>query len=584
MPTATETQIPLSLYLWKRIRQLGARSVMGVPGDMNLELLDYIDQVEELSWVGNANELNSAYAADGYARVKGCPGVIVTTMGVGELSALNGVAGAYTEQVKLIHVVWTTATHVQAKRLMIHHNLGPDPDHKVFEKISTHVRCAYAWLEDKATAAAEVDRVIRECMLWSLPVYLFVPMDYVHVLIEASPLRIPIDLQRNEAEALNRTIQAIKTAKNPILLVDCLTDRHAATEEARKLADLLGFPIFSTSMGKTIIDETHPKYGGVYNGEVSYLGVKRAVEESDCILNIGPLLADSNTGGHTREIRLDQVILVEPRSCTILGTTYAHVYLKPFLQKLLVALQEITLPSIPLPTLPSQPVPADTDSKKIVQSWIWKRLGELTRPGDILIAESGTAQFGFPDATFQAGVKYITQVYYGSIGYSVGCCLGAAIAQGELQAETGLKNGRTILVVGDGSLQLTVQEIGTMIRLGLSPLLIVINNKGYTIERAIHGPQAGYNDISSWRHQALLNFFGARSPEESSREVHTKEEMDRVFSLKEYQYPRDIQLLEVHMDVMDIPWRLRNQITIVNARAKKRKAALEGSANGVRGM
>lgn len=96
-------------------------------------------------------------------------------MGVGELSALNGVAGAYTEQVKMIHIVGTTPTNVQAKRLMIHHSLGPNPDHKVgkknqeflaladcylykvYEKISSHVRCAYAWLEDRATATIEVD-------------------------------------------------------------------------------------------------------------------------------------------------------------------------------------------------------------------------------------------------------------------------------------------------------------------------------------------------------------------------------------------------------------------------------------------
>jgi pyruvate decarboxylase len=52
-------------------------------------------------------------------------------MGVGELSALNGVAGAYTEQVKVIHIVGTTSTLAQSKRLMIHHNLGPNPDHKV---------------------------------------------------------------------------------------------------------------------------------------------------------------------------------------------------------------------------------------------------------------------------------------------------------------------------------------------------------------------------------------------------------------------------------------------------------------------
>lgn len=112
---------------------------------------------------------------------------------------------------------------------------------------------------------------------------------------------------------------------------------------------------------------------------------------------------------------------------------------------------------------------------------------------------------------------------------------------------------------------------------------IVINNKGYTIERAIHGPQAGYNDIASWRHQSLLTFFGAANAEQSSREVVTKEELDKVFSLSEYQSPKNIQLLEVHMDVMDIPWRLRNQIAIVNARAKARKAGLEARANGVNG-
>ena len=89
-----------------------------------------------------------------------------------------------------------------------------------------------------------------------------------------------------------------------------------------------------------------------------------------------------------------------------------------------------------------------------------------------MIAESGTAQFGFPDAKFAAGVTYVTQLYFGSIGYSVGCCLGAAIAQKETIAEGGgLSNGRTILVVGDGSLQLTVQEIGTMVRLGLNPIM-----------------------------------------------------------------------------------------------------------------
>lgn len=105
--------------------------------------------------MGNSNELNAAYASDGYCRVKGCPGVcgcqsanttyissvadlfalVVTTMGVGELSAINGVAGAYTENVKLIHIVGTTGMKAQEARAMIHHSLGPNPDHRVLHLV-----------------------------------------------------------------------------------------------------------------------------------------------------------------------------------------------------------------------------------------------------------------------------------------------------------------------------------------------------------------------------------------------------------------------------------------------------------------
>jgi pyruvate decarboxylase len=99
----------------------------------------------------------------------------------------------------------------------------------------------------------------------------------------------------------------------------------------------------------------------------------------------------------------------------------------------------------------------------------------MTKPGDIVIGESGTAQFGFSDAHFAPGVQYITQIYFGSIGYSVPAALGAAVAQAESESESG-RPGRIILVVGDGSLQLTVQEIGTMVKLGLKNVLMYGTN------------------------------------------------------------------------------------------------------------
>jgi pyruvate decarboxylase len=71
--------VPLGRYIWQRIHECGVNHIFGVPGDFNLTLLDYIYDVDGLEWVGNTNELNAAYAADGYARVRNGAGCLVTS-------------------------------------------------------------------------------------------------------------------------------------------------------------------------------------------------------------------------------------------------------------------------------------------------------------------------------------------------------------------------------------------------------------------------------------------------------------------------------------------------------------------------
>ena len=327
--------VPLGRYLFERIRQLGVKSIIGVPGDMNLELLDYIDEVDGMSWIGTANELGGAYACDGYSRVKGAPGVLITTMGVGELSAINGIAGAYTEQVKLISIVGTTATGTQKRRTMIHHCLGPNPDHRVYEKISHHVRAAHCWLDDIETAPSEIDRVIRSCYVQSLPVYIFVPMDFVHQKVDRNLLSQPVDLEPQalddqEEKALDDVCSAIQAATKPALLVDCLTSRFGATKAVRDIASYLKFPTFSTSMGKSIIDEKdNPHYYGSYNGKICPDWMHEYIEnETDLVIEFGPLLSDSNTGGHSREIASSKLVSISPDSVTCMGRVYEKVYIK----------------------------------------------------------------------------------------------------------------------------------------------------------------------------------------------------------------------------------------------------------------
>lgn len=140
--------------------------------------------------------------------------------------------------------------------------------------------------------------------------------------------------------------------------------------------------------------------------------------------------------------------------------------------------------------------------------------------------------------------------------------------------------GRVILLVGDGSLQMTVQEIGTLIREGLTPTIFVINNAGYTVERLIHGPMQQYNDISTqWNYQQMLSFFGGTGGSAKSRSyaARTYAELGKVLTDPDFQKSECVQMLEVFFDMMDSPWNLRAVLDLKN---KRLEAAAKAAANG----
>lgn len=110
------------------------------------------------------------------------------------------------------------------------------------------------------------------------------------------------------------------------------------------------------------------------------------------------------------------------------------------------------------------------------------------KPGDVVVSETGTSNFGICDIPLPTDITVITQIYYGSIGFATAATLGADVARRELEAAQARRNnGRTVLFTGDGSMALTIQEVGTMIKAKCKAVLFVINNEGYTIERLIWG-------------------------------------------------------------------------------------------------
>lgn len=222
---------------------------------------------------------------------------LVTTFGVGELSAINAIAGAFSEHIPIVHIVGLPSTISQKDGMLLHHTLG-NGNFNVFADMNRDISCAMAKLNSPGEAAALIDDALQQCWIQSRPVYITLPTDIVQKKIEGERLKTPIDLHfpGNEPEredyVVDVVLKYIYAARNPVILVDSCAIRHRVLDEVHDLVEKTHLPVFVTPMGKGAVNETHPNYGGVYAGEGSQPEIKDRVEASDLILTIGAIKVD----------------------------------------------------------------------------------------------------------------------------------------------------------------------------------------------------------------------------------------------------------------------------------------------------
>jgi pyruvate decarboxylase len=564
--------VDVAQYLFTRLHQLGVRSVHGLPGDFNLVTLDYLPKTG-LKWVGSVNELNAAYAADGYARVKGM-GAIVTTFGVGELSAINGLAGAYSEHIPVVHIVGIPSTISERSGMLLHHTLG-NGNYHVYADMNAQISCVVAKLNKPYEVADQIDHALRECYLRSRPVYIMLPTDIVQQKIEGARLNIPLNIAEaandpdREDYVVDVILKYLHEAKSPVILVDACAVRHRVLDEVHDLMERTKIPVFVTPMGKSAVNENHPSYGGVYAGSGSRPEVAKRVESADLVLSIGSLKSDFNTTGFSYRTSQLNTIDLHSTHCVVRYSEYPGVTMRGVLCKVVQRLDETKISRVPAAPLPKLVATEDVDSP-ITQAWFWPKLGEFLHDNDIVVTETGTANFGIWDTQFPSGVTGLNQVLWGSIGWSVGAAQGAALA-----ARDAGQIRRTILLVGDGSFQLTAQEVSTMVRLGLKMTIFLINNDGYTIERWIHGFDAAYNDIVMWNYADLPAVFGATLGKQYNKhKAATKGEVEKLFADKAFASAEGLQFVELILPRDDAP----KALVLTAENAAKRNAEVAGSA------
>jgi pyruvate decarboxylase len=579
-------QIDLAKYLFARLHQLGVGSIHGVPGDYNLTALDYIE-AEGLHWVGNANELNAGYAADGYARVKGIS-ALITAFGVGELSAINAIGGAYAEMAPVVHIVGTPSTLLQNKGVCLHHSLGSG-NFRMFAEMYKNVTVAQANLTDASTAAQQIDNTLRQCVLESRPVYIELPTNMVTAQVSAALLNTPIDVTPSTDEGFEDTevetiLDKIYTSKQPFIIVDGFASRYGIASEADELVRITGFPTSTTPFGKGIVNETYPNFHGVYAGVAGNNIYMPWFDSCDLVLRIAPLNSDVNTFGFTTIPPAKRTITFNRDSVDVCdATTYSNLHVKSLLRAILDRLDQTKLPKYdPYPTYLGNPMqelkelPAPDPASIIDQHTFYRRVSTFFRPHDIILTETGTPSIGSRDMILPEKTLLINSSIWLSIGYMLPAAQGAALAQRELMASNSRPKGRTILFEGDGSLQMTAQSISDMIRNRLDITIFVLNNDGYTIERFIHGMKAGYNDVQPWRYLDAAKYFGAPEGDEeypvTTRRVENWGQLTELIRDKEFGERKGLKMVEVIMEREDAPESLK---ILVQGAAKRNSASEE---------
>lgn len=484
-------------YVLDRLNELGITDIFGVPGDFAFPINDAIVAHPRINWIGCCNELNAAYAADGYARVRGF-GAVNTTYGVGELGAISAIAGSYAENVPVFHLTGMPNMTTQANRAVVHHTLG-NGEFELFRKMADTVVGASA-IMTAANAVYETERLIAEALYNRRPVYMAFPADIVdeQILAPRQPVTLPRSNPASLAAAVEAVTSALQSAGTAVVLPGLVVDRLGLREDARAFVEAAGLPFATMFADKSVLDEAHPNFIGMYDGKLMDEPAREYVEGADLVISLGTLPSDFNTGAFTADLDPARGVDIEVHRTRIGATVYPNVEMADLLAELAGRVYRTReLPDIAPPSLG---LVTGSGSDPITAATLYPRWANFLRDDDLLIGETGTSSMGLAFTTLPRGARYHNQTLWGAIGWATPAAFGAAVAA---------PRRRLILITGEGSHQLTAQEIGQFARHGLKPVIFVLNNNGYLIERLLcKDPDIEYNDLARWNYTELPHAFG----------------------------------------------------------------------------
>lgn len=559
-------------YLAQRLEQLGVTHLFAVPGDFTSDLLKIIDERGTIHRIGCCNELNAGYAADGYARARGI-GVVSVTNGVGTLSLLNAVAGAYAEGIPVVVIAGTLSNAalleaINAAKLFHHSFSTEDYNQEVYQKVTV----AHERIANPLLAPGQIDAALVACISYRRPVLIEIMEDCYYMPcpepaheLKPVPLFTPLaDLQEladhNKYakkivtavdEAAGRICKLLETSRRPVLWLGNEISIYGLQRRVHRLLKRTGLPYASSLMGKSQLAEDTPGFIGVFEGTFTSDYTRQFFKESDCIIGLGVWNTDLNMFGIAPG---SQVAAFAGRDAVRIGADlFVPVSLANLLDCLLSLLKARGYQPRPTPAAP--PVPAlPGDTEPITYDRFFAVLQSFLTEDHRVVADIGlSANGGSAFLTIKRENGFFIQPLWASIGWSVPAGLGAS-----LDRET-----RTVVIVGDGAFKLTCQEVATIVRYGCNTVVFVMNNGVYGVEQVLLDPApfrrgAGAefeaaNVLQKWDYKSLMKgFSGGDETRAKSASVRTAGELKRVLE-QVNETPRAAWLISIDLDARDYP-------------------------------
>lgn len=419
-------------YILKRLEELGVEHFFGHIGKYNLNIINEIESNPAIQWINCTNVQNSVFASDGYARIKGF-GAFVTSYGSQELNTLSAITASMEENIPIICISG------------IQNSVKCDDNSiEIFKKIVP----SYALLT-KDNAKLEIDRVLKTFVKERKPVYIAVPENLTDY--ELADRDITYDWLSDDnvlEETVSNIIEKIKSSAKPSLLCGSLIKRFSSIVEYKEFVEKSAIPVFSLRSGINITNADLPAYLGLYTSENEYIKL------TDLCIVIGALQKELN------EIQnIKNQIIISGNYTVVDGKKY-EIKMSELLNSLT---KTIEFRRFEYNKTINELKPFKSSSDKISAESLCSRIQEYIIGNDIIISDSIIMQKCFENLKLPSSTN--VESYKNNNGWATPAGFGANIAK---------QNARVIIITDSDSHIVSGMELGTIIKNGLKPIIIVI--------------------------------------------------------------------------------------------------------------